>query len=85
MYSDHMTCPIHTPTISLGLWTLFQPVGAALIWAVSDSAGESWTDEVNDAWVTLYGMVTYRLQYLMETGMKDAAEKPAAEKQRVIA
>ena len=49
MYSDHMTCPIHT----LGLWTLFQPVGAALIWAMSDSAGESWTDEVNDAWVTL--------------------------------
>ena len=45
----------------------------ALIWAMKDAAGDAWTDEVNAAWLGVYGIVTEH----MTTGLHEKAEEKA--------
>jgi len=48
----------------------YDTVGAALIWTLSQGLGDDFTDEVKDAWVTVYG--------ILATTMKNAAAEAAA-------
>jgi hemoglobin-like flavoprotein len=48
----------------------YDTVGAALIWTLSQGLGDDFTDEVKDAWVTVYG--------ILATTMKNAAAEVAA-------
>ena len=47
-----------------------------MLWAMKDAAGEAWTEEINGAWVAVYGIVTY----VMTCGMNERAEKEEAAK-----
>ena len=48
----------------------YDTVGAALIWTLSQGLGDDFTDEVKDAWVTVYGILAMT--------MKNAAAEAAA-------
>ena len=39
-----------------------QLVGDALLWALEQGLGTEWTEEVKDAWVTLYGFMTNEMK-----------------------
>lgn len=48
----------------------YDTVGAALLWTLGQGLGETFTDDVRDAWTSAYT--------LLATTMKDAAEEAAA-------
>lgn len=48
----------------------YDTVGAALVWTLSQGLGDGFTDEVKDAWVSVYG--------ILATTMKNAAAEVAA-------
>ena len=50
--------------------TRVQPVGHALIFALQQACGNAFTDEVKEAWITLYGVV----QYYMTVGMNEGLD-----------
>ena len=47
----------------------YDTVGAALLWTLETGLGEAFTDEVNDAWATVYGV----LADTMKAAAADAA------------
>ena len=48
----------------------YDTVGEALIWTLGKGLGDSFTDDVKEAWVTAYG--------ILAATMKDAASEMAA-------
>lgn len=48
----------------------YDTVGTALVWTLSQGLGDGFTDEVKDAWVSVYG--------ILATTMKNAAAEVAA-------
>jgi hemoglobin-like flavoprotein len=51
----------------------FDKLGSVLIWTLRLHIGESFTDEVEEAWLTIYDLLTR----VMKEGMKDGAIKQA--------
>ena len=51
----------------------FDKLGSVLIWTLRRNIGESFTDEVEEAWLTIYDLLTR----VMKEGMKDGAKKQA--------
>jgi hemoglobin-like flavoprotein len=51
----------------------FDKLGSVLIWTLRRHVGESFTDEVEEAWLAIYDLLTK----VMKEGMKDGAKKQA--------
>ncbi len=47
----------------------YDTVGAALLWTLATGLGDAWSDQLQEDWTTVYG--------LLATTMKDAAKAPS--------